>query len=60
MWSLAKEAEGDHVGEWKHIYYQAAATNINKMLQDYQDSSTQGTPETPPIGQQSKEIRQAP
>ena len=47
VWSLAKEAEGDHVGEWKHIYYQAASSNIDKMLQDYQTSNTEETTKAP-------------
>ena len=56
VWSLAKEAEGDHVGEWKHIYYRAAASNIDEMLRSYQA----GQPEPaakPSLTDQSEEIR---
>ena len=36
LWSLAKEAEGDNVGEWLFIYYRAATDYIGKVLDWYE------------------------
>lgn len=35
-WALAKEAEGDDVGEWLYIYYVSAAHNVDRLLQWYE------------------------
>ncbi len=35
IWSLAKEAEGDNVGEWLYIYYRRAVDNIDELLTEY-------------------------
>lgn len=43
VWSLAKEAEGDHVGEWLRIYYRAAADNIDRLLNEYEASNSGST-----------------
>lgn len=40
VWSLAKEAEGDNVGEWLYIYYRAAAENIDRLLAQYENAAT--------------------
>lgn len=37
VWSLAKEAEGGHVGEWLRIYYKAVAGRIDSLLAWYED-----------------------
>ena len=39
VWSLAKEAQGEHVGKWLHIYYLAAAGNVDHVLEMYEASS---------------------
>lgn len=36
VWSLAKEAQGEHVGEWLHVYYSAAADNVDRVLSMYE------------------------
>lgn len=35
VWALAKEAEGDNVGEWLYIYYRHAADHIDMLLDWY-------------------------
>ncbi|WP_028264555.1 phosphotransferase [Atopobium fossor] len=37
IWSLAKEAEGDNVGEWLFIYYRYAVDYIDKVLDWYEN-----------------------
>ena len=39
MWSLVKEAEGDDVGQWLYIYYQAASDNIDWVLAAYEQAA---------------------
>lgn len=39
IWALAKEAEGDNVGEWLYIYYRHAAENIDMVLGWYADGA---------------------
>ncbi|MGO5293610.1 phosphotransferase [Collinsella sp. LCP21S3_A3] len=38
-WALLKEAEGDNVGEWSHIYYRYAKTYLKKALELYKECS---------------------
>lgn len=38
IWSLAKEAEGDNVGEWLFIYYRYAIDYIDKVLGWYENN----------------------
>lgn len=38
VWSLAKEAQGEHVGKWLRIYYSAAAENVDRVLGMYEPS----------------------
>lgn len=42
VWSLAKEAQGEHVGEWLHIYYTAAAENVDRVLGMYESDREGG------------------
>lgn len=37
-WSLLKEAEGEHVGEWAYIYYRYGKTYLKKALDLYNQS----------------------
>ena len=37
-WALLKEAEGDNVGEWSHIYYRYGKTYLKKALELYKKS----------------------
>ncbi len=37
LWSLLKEAEGDHVGEWLYIYFRYAERYLNKALALYEE-----------------------
>ncbi len=37
-WSLLKEAEGEHVGEWAYIYYRYGKTYLKKALDLYKQS----------------------
>ena len=39
VWSLVKEAEGDDVGQWLYIYYQAASDNIDWVLAAYEQAA---------------------
>jgi hypothetical protein len=41
VWSLVKEAEGDDVGQWLYIYYQAASDNIDWVLAAYEQAASQ-------------------
>ena len=36
VWALAKEAEGDDVGEWLLIYYRHAVDHVDRLLADYE------------------------
>lgn len=36
IWSLAKEAEGDNIGEWLYIYYRHAVDYIDEVLAQYE------------------------
>ena len=40
VWSLVKEAEGDDVGQWLYIYYQAASDNIDWVLAAYEQAAS--------------------
>ncbi|MCD4556758.1 phosphotransferase [Schaalia sp. lx-100] len=40
VWALAKEAEGDDVGEWLLTYYSYAATYIDDLLAWYENDSS--------------------
>ena len=42
VWALAKEAEGDNVGEWLYIYYTHAVQHIDELLADY-EADTEAT-----------------
>lgn len=37
-WALLKEAEGDNVGEWSHIYYRYGKTYLKKALDLYKNA----------------------
>ena len=37
IWSLAKEAEGDNVGEWLYIYYRYPAEYIDRVIAWYEE-----------------------
>lgn len=39
VWSLLKEKEGDHVGEWLYIYYRYAKRYMDKVLSWYDKES---------------------
>ncbi|MFT3876813.1 MAG: phosphotransferase [Propioniciclava sp.] len=39
VWALAKEAEGDNVGEWLYIYYVHAAHHVDRVLAWYEQPS---------------------
>lgn len=39
VWSLLKEKEGDHVGEWLYIYYRYAKHYMDKVLSWYDKES---------------------
>lgn len=41
VWALAKEAEGDHVGEWLYIYYRHAADHVDMVLDWYEGTTTE-------------------
>lgn len=41
IWSLAKEAEGDSVGEWLFIYYRYAVDFIDKVLSWYDQAEVE-------------------
>lgn len=36
VWALAKEAEGDHIGEWLYIYYNYGKKYLDKVLPMYE------------------------
>ena len=36
VWALAKESEGDDVGEWLFIYYRHAVDHIDRLLAEYE------------------------
>lgn len=40
VWALAKEAEGDNVGEWLYIYYKHAVQYVDELLADYEGTSS--------------------
>lgn len=42
IWSLAKEAAGDNVGEWLFIYYRHAANYIDDVLSRYESTPIVG------------------
>ena len=46
VWSLVKEAEGDDVGQWLYIYYQAASDNIDWVLAAYEQAAAAAQAET--------------
>lgn len=39
VWALAKEAEGDDVGEWLLTYYRHAHEHLDSLLAEYEDES---------------------
>ncbi len=41
VWALAKEAEGDNVGEWLYTYYRHAADHIDRLLEWYENDDQQ-------------------
>ena len=43
VWALAKEAEGDDVGEWLLIYYRHAVDHVDRLLADYTEASQPAT-----------------
>lgn len=43
VWALAKEAEGDDVGEWLLIYYRHAVDHVDRLLADYTAASQPAT-----------------
>ena len=43
VWALAKEAEGDDVGEWLLIYYRHAVDHVDRLLADYAAASQPAT-----------------
>ena len=47
VWALAKEAEGDDVGEWLLIYYRHAVDHVDWLLADYAEAAE---PTTAPSG----------
>lgn len=36
LWALLKEAEGDNVGEWLYIYFNAAASHLDRVIELYE------------------------
>lgn len=38
VWALAKQAEGDDVGEWLLIYYRHAVDYVDELLTEYEDA----------------------
>lgn len=36
VWALAKESEGDNVGEWLYIYYSHATKKLDELLTEYE------------------------
>lgn len=39
IWALAKEAEGDNVGEWLYIYYRHAVAYVDQLLESYEKAT---------------------
>ena len=44
VWALAKEAEGDDVGEWLLIYYRHAVDHIDRLLSAYAQAAEPAAP----------------
>lgn len=42
VWSLLKEAEGDHVGNWLYVYYEGARCYMDRVLEWYSEEPTRG------------------
>lgn len=55
VWALAKEAEGDDIGEWREIYHRYAASNVDRVLAWYRATSDSGDD----TAQRSVELRSA-
>ncbi|MDO4443466.1 MAG: phosphotransferase, partial [Slackia sp.] len=40
VWSLFKESQGEHVGEWLYVYYRYAAEYLDRVLDWYEEDET--------------------
>ncbi|WP_206645866.1 phosphotransferase [Actinomyces oricola] len=50
VWSLAKEAEGDDVGEWLFIYYRHAVDYVDALLASYEGDEPLLAAPAPSVG----------
>lgn len=50
VWALAKEAEGDNVGEWLYIYYRHAAEYVDEILSWYEHPEVQAASPIDEVG----------